>query len=417
MRRPRARHERCRWRTGARVDGSRPAFGLALIVLAAALIISFGGRAGLAPQGASAKGALNASAGAIDLRGASLSLAHGGYFYSRTLTWFRYAWAGTRQFTVSGVSEEWVARNGSGRQRFGVLKVAGRPSDGLGAAGHPSDTSVRAHETPFPLSLAVASRGIGLSYSQLRAPPADPLGLTHRLDGLVARQLRGYPRGARDLASSTGGRVELRRAARHRPIAVTAAGPRRRVSSAGPDSGDPAARAPVRFRWSGRDGCGGQGGRCRARADHRSHHRSAPAEQPDAVAPQRARWRAGRRVSSTAPPTWRAESSARRTPGSDRGQDGSHRSPRAAQAGRVAMSWKSQLVPTASALIVNATSSGSVSAGSSPLPTAVLASRSSRASQRRMTLFTAVLTGPGRASNSTIAVVRKHPPGNGGSPR
>jgi hypothetical protein len=178
-------------RVGRRVA---PAFALALVLLAATLIISLGGRGGLAPQGASAKGVLNASAGAIDQRGPSLSLAHGGYFYSRSLTWFRYAWAGTRQSTVSGVSEEWVARNGSGRQRFGVLMVTGRPATGLGAAGHSSDTSLRAYETPFPLSLAVANRGIGLSYSQLRALPADPRGLTQRVDGLVARELRDYHR-------------------------------------------------------------------------------------------------------------------------------------------------------------------------------------------------------------------------------
>jgi hypothetical protein len=74
------------------------------------------------------------------------------------------------------------------------------------------------------------------------------------------------------------------------------------------------------------------------------------------------------------------------------------------------LSWKSQLAPTASALIVNATSSGSVSAGSSPFAIAVLASCSRTASHRRITRRIASLTGPGRASNSTIAVVRKQPP-------
>ena len=93
-------------------------------------MIGLGGGGAAAPSRASAAAVLNASARALEKSGSSLSLARGQYFYVREAVWFRYAWPGTRPLIVRSVYEDWVASNGSGRERVHVTRVIGRPSSG-----------------------------------------------------------------------------------------------------------------------------------------------------------------------------------------------------------------------------------------------------------------------------------------------
>jgi hypothetical protein len=176
-----------------------PALVLGVAVLAAVLVIAPGGGGGLAPPRASAAAVLNASAVALEKSG-SLSLSRGQCFYIREAVWFRYAWPGTRPFIVHSVYEDWVASNGSGRERVHVVGVIGRPSPGFRSDTRSYEIVTRAHARPF--SLATADPHLRLSYSQLRALPADPRSLTRKIDQLATRELATYGLGSRALSRS-----------------------------------------------------------------------------------------------------------------------------------------------------------------------------------------------------------------------
>ncbi len=171
-----------------------PALMLGVIVLAAVLVIALGGGGGLAPSRASAAAVLNASAVAIEKGGSSRSLSRGQYFYIREAVWFRYAWPGTRPFIVRSVYEDWVASNGSGRERVHVVGVIGRPSPGFRSDTRSYDIFTRARARPF--SLATGDPHLSLSYAQLRALPPDPRSLARKLDQLAARELATHTAGA-----------------------------------------------------------------------------------------------------------------------------------------------------------------------------------------------------------------------------
>jgi hypothetical protein len=177
-----------------------PALALGITALAVVLVIALGGRGTLAPQRASAAAVLNASAGALETSGSSLRLSGGQYFYVREAVWFRYAWPGSRAFIVRSIYESWVARNGSGRERMHVLGVIGRPSPGFRSDTRSYDIIARAHARPF--SLATADPHLSLSYSQLRALPADPRSLTKKIDQLATRELATRGLGSRGLSRS-----------------------------------------------------------------------------------------------------------------------------------------------------------------------------------------------------------------------
>jgi hypothetical protein len=164
-----------------------PALALGVAALAVVLVIAVGGGGGLAPAPASAAAVLNASAAALEKSGSSLSLARGQYFYLREAVWFRYAFPGTRPFIVRSLYEDWIARNGSGSERVRVVSVIGRASAPYGSLTHSYSVRTRARARPF--SLQTADPAIALSYSQLRALPADAQSLSRKVERLAVRQL------------------------------------------------------------------------------------------------------------------------------------------------------------------------------------------------------------------------------------
>lgn len=177
-----------------------PALALGVILLTAVLVVAPGGGGGLGPAPASAAAVLNASAVALEQSRTSLSLSRGQYFYVREAVWFRYAWPGTRPFIVRSVYEDWVASDGSGRERVHVVGVIGRPSPAFSSDTRSYDIVTRAHPRPF--SLATADPHLRLSYSRLRTLPVDPRSLTRKIDQLATRELATYGLGSRALSRS-----------------------------------------------------------------------------------------------------------------------------------------------------------------------------------------------------------------------
>jgi hypothetical protein len=158
------------------------AAALAATIAAVVLALSSGGA--LQPQPATAAGVLRASADALQRTGAAFVLGRGDYFYSRVATWFRYAGAGRRTYVVRSVDEQWMARNGSGRERRRVLSHSRGPR-GAGDPTRSADERLRAAKRPFVLSTLPAP-GIALSYTQLRRLPAGADRLSAELDRIEA---------------------------------------------------------------------------------------------------------------------------------------------------------------------------------------------------------------------------------------
>lgn len=177
-----------------------PALALGVAALGVVLVVGLGGGGAAAPSRASAAAVLNASARALEKSGSSLSLARGQYFYVREAVWFRYAWPGTRPLIVRSVYEDWVASNGSGRERVHVTRVIGRPSFGQRSLTHSYDMVARADTQPF--TLATADPHLRLSYAQLRSLPADPRSLTRTIDRLAAREFATSGSGSQGLSRS-----------------------------------------------------------------------------------------------------------------------------------------------------------------------------------------------------------------------
>jgi hypothetical protein len=152
----------------------------ALAAAVAAVILGLSSGGALQPQPASAAGVLRASADALQRTGASFALGPGDYFYSRVATWFRYAGAGRRTDIVRSVDEEWIARNGSGRERRRVVSH----SRGPGGPGDPTRSAdERLHASPRPFVLvSLPAPGIALSYAQLRGLPAGADRLSAELE-------------------------------------------------------------------------------------------------------------------------------------------------------------------------------------------------------------------------------------------
>jgi hypothetical protein len=169
-----------------------PVLTLAAFAVAAALVFSAGGE--LSPPQASAARVLRASANALERTGGSLALGADDYFYAKTATWFRYR---NPAVTVRAVSEQWVARNGAGRETTQVVSVTGRVTDGPGS---PTRSGTQALD-PSPRPFDLPGTGLSLSYRQLRALPGDPARLHRVVSRIAARSgyLGGLPRQGRDI--------------------------------------------------------------------------------------------------------------------------------------------------------------------------------------------------------------------------
>lgn len=164
-----------------------PVLALTAVVVAAALVFGAGGE--LTPQQASAARVLRASANALERTGGSLALGARDYFYTSTAIWFRYQ---NPPVTVRAVSEHWVARNGSGRERTQVVSVTGR---GAGGPSNPARSGSQALD-PSTRPFDLPGTGLSLSYRRLRALPSDPAILRGLVSRLAARSayLASLPR-------------------------------------------------------------------------------------------------------------------------------------------------------------------------------------------------------------------------------
>ncbi len=165
---------------------ARLGFGAAVAAGAAAiatLAVLLGGGGTFSALPASAASVLRASARALQRSGGSLALAPGDYLYTKTATWFRYTQLAPRPIVVRSIHEEWIARDGIGRDRDHVISHS-RGSGGPGDPARSTDDRLRATVRPFLLS-SVPS--ISLSYTQLRRLPADPTGLSAVVDRIATR--------------------------------------------------------------------------------------------------------------------------------------------------------------------------------------------------------------------------------------
>ncbi len=164
----------------------RLGFGAAVAVGAAAIaavVLGLGAGGTLSPQPASAASVLRTSANALQRSGESLALAPGDYLYTKTATWFRYTQLTPRPIVVRSIHEEWIARDGTGRNRNDVVSGSRGPG-GPGDPTRSTDDRLRATARPFLLSTVPS---ISLSYRQLRRLPADPAGLTAVVDRIATR--------------------------------------------------------------------------------------------------------------------------------------------------------------------------------------------------------------------------------------
>ncbi len=161
----------------------------AAIVVAVILALGSGGE--LAPRPATAASVLRASADTLERAAPSLALGRGRYFYSRMAVWWRYVHVGPRPYVVRSIDEQWVARDGAGRDRVRVVSVTGlgpHPHAPVAPAG---DQRLAIKRRPFLLSPLPAPAGLSLSYAQLRALPGAPA----RLDATIGRIRALHPLG------------------------------------------------------------------------------------------------------------------------------------------------------------------------------------------------------------------------------
>lgn len=173
------RPERMRWRRLRVGIGAAVALSAAI----AAVVLGLGSGGELAPQPASAASVLRTSAGALQVSGDSLALAPGNFLYTKTATWFRYPQLAPRPIVVRSINEQWIARDGTGRERDRVVSR----SRGRGGRGDPTrstDYRLRATARPFLISPAP---WISLSYTQLRRLPANPAGLRAAVERIAAQ--------------------------------------------------------------------------------------------------------------------------------------------------------------------------------------------------------------------------------------
>ena len=135
---PRRQSQPLRWR-GLRVGfGAAAAVGAAAI---AAVVLGLGAGGEFAAPPASAASVLRTSASALQRSGRSLALVPGAYLYTKTATWFRYTQLAPRPIVVRSIHEEWIARDGTGRDRNDVVSDSRGPGGPRGTRPDPRTTS------------------------------------------------------------------------------------------------------------------------------------------------------------------------------------------------------------------------------------------------------------------------------------